>query len=419
MKNIDIIKCLKANKEISDYELVTRSKDSRELFYVLDHVEINRAVKVTKQAIYIYVNNKETTGSSLVNVLVSDDLKSLDKKIKDAVKKAKAAKNKYYPIPSNQESINDKSVKYDLNDIARKIGEAVFKGDIYDDGWLNSTEIFVTQTDEEFLNSKGIHHHTNHFSIEVEVIPTWKGKKEEIELYKFYETSNIDYKKITEEIKELLTNAKLRSEAKTLKDVKIPDDVKVLVKGDMLQNIVWNIKDNLSYSSTFQKTSHYNLKDKVSSNLDLTLKPVVKGCNKSRKYDENGIVLKNIKIISNGIAKKLHGDQRFGYYLNEKNITGNIPVIEIDGERKEYSNEKHLIIENWSSPQLEDATGYWGGEVRLARYFDGEKYIPLTGFSITGDIYKDLLTVELSKENDLMSNYKGPKYFIFKGLGIH
>ena len=93
--------------------------------------------------------------------------------------------------------------------------------------------------------------------------------------------------------------------------------------------------------------------------------------------------------------------------------------MELEGPRSEYKNEKHLIIENFSSPQLEETSGYWGGEVRLARYFDGEKYIPLTGFSISGNIYEDLKTVELSGENAILPNYKGPKYLIFKGIKIH
>ena len=44
MKKNEILDCLKANKHITDYELSIVNKDSRELFYVLDHLEINRAV---------------------------------------------------------------------------------------------------------------------------------------------------------------------------------------------------------------------------------------------------------------------------------------------------------------------------------------------------------------------------------------
>ena len=63
MKKNDIIKCLKANKDISDYEITFRKKESRELFYVLKHLEINRAVSVEEAAIDIYVDKDDKKGS--------------------------------------------------------------------------------------------------------------------------------------------------------------------------------------------------------------------------------------------------------------------------------------------------------------------------------------------------------------------
>ena len=60
MKKNDIIRTLKANKKISDYELTLISKDSRELFYVLDHLEINRAVKIDTATIKVYVSDKNS-----------------------------------------------------------------------------------------------------------------------------------------------------------------------------------------------------------------------------------------------------------------------------------------------------------------------------------------------------------------------
>ena len=46
MKKKEIIACLKANEQISDYEITIKDKDSRQLFYVLRNLQINRAVKV-------------------------------------------------------------------------------------------------------------------------------------------------------------------------------------------------------------------------------------------------------------------------------------------------------------------------------------------------------------------------------------
>lgn len=420
MKKNDIIKVLKANKKISDYELTIINKDSRELFYVLDHLEINRAVKIDSVTIRIYVSDKKTTGSSLVMLTAADDEKSLAKKLDDAVARARNARNQYYPLAEKTVNIRQENAKKaNLNLVASKVAEAVLKADHFKNGWINSTEIFVSNIKEELINSNGVDHKSEYFKIEIECIPTWSNKKEEFELYKFYQSNRIDYKKITEEITEILELAKARSGALTIKDVKLPEDLMVLVKNDMLEEIVNNFTYDLSYRNVFMKENHYEINDVLSNNpFDLTMKPGISGCVSSHKYDSHGVVLKAKNLIRKGVVKNNYGDIQFGHYLKKKDITGMIPVVEIKAEGINYKKEKHLIIENFSAPQLEENSGYWGGEVRLARYFDGKRYIPLTGFSIAGNIYEDIKDVKFSKEETLMANYKGPKYMIFKGLKI-
>ncbi len=420
MKKREIIACLKANEKISDYELSIVQKDSRELFYVLDHLEINRAVKIEDITVKVYVSDQKKTGVSTVIVTAADDEKSLNVKLKKAVTKAKAAGNEYYPLPEKTVNLKTKpSAKRDLNMIAVKAAKAVFKADHYRNGWINSTEIFVSELHREFLNSKGIDHQSEEFRIEIECIPTWSNKKEEYELYKFYESGKIDYRKITEEIDEILNMAKARSKALTLKDIELPKDLKVLVKGDMRDEIVWNLASDLSYANVYMKQNHYQKGDVLSENpFDLTMRAQVAGCSRSRRFDDHGVVLSSRKLIDKGIVRNSYGDIRFGYYLKEKKISGRLPVCVVKGEGTPYRKGPHLVIENFSAPQLESDSGYWGGEVRLARYFDGKKYIPLTGFSIAGEIYEDLKHVEFSKEQDSSPSYQGPKYLIFKGVKI-
>ena len=177
MNKKDIIACLKANKNIDAYELTINQKDSRELFYVLKHLEINRAVKTNTIAVEVYAMDKKGTGSSLVAVTAADDKNSLTKKLNAAIKKAKAAKNKYYPLASKQESIKDiKEISYDLNDVASNIAKAVFKADVYKQGWINSTEIFVSKYTKEFFEEAEL------YIADVKFFPITKEKiKERIE----------------------------------------------------------------------------------------------------------------------------------------------------------------------------------------------------------------------------------------------
>lgn len=421
MKKNEIIACLKANKNITDYELSIKKKDSRELFYVLKHLEINRAVKTETCVAQVYVSDKKTTGSSLVTITAADTVKTLNSKINAAAKKAKAAKNNYYPLTKKTNNIkeNDKFDK-DLNDIASNIAKAIFKADVYSQGWINSTEIFVSKFSNEFINSNGVSHIVNSFKIEVECIPTWSNKKEEFELYKFYESNSIDYKQITKEVNEILNLSKDRSMAMKIDKINLPKDLPVFVKNDMRDTLVENLCAELSYRVIFTKQNHYNISDIVSNTkFDLIMKSEIKGCADSKKYDNHGVILKSKKIIADGKAKDNFGDIQFGHYLGVKNITGMFSVCELKADGVNYENKPHLIIETFSSPQLEANSGYWGGEVRLARYFDGKKYIPLTGFSISGNIYEDMKNVEFSIESATSNGYKGPKYWIFKGISIY
>ena len=188
----------------------------------------------------------------------------------------------------------------------------------------------------------------------------------------------------------------------------------------MRAEIVGNLIDELTYRNLYMKQNHYSIGDTISNTpFDLTMKGSIPGCTSSKKYDDHGVVLTSKNIIREGNVRNIYGDIQFGHYLGEKKITGMYPVCELKTEGSDaYKKEKHLNIETFSAPQLESDSGYWGGEVRLARYYDGKKYIPLTGFSISGNIYEDMKEVQFSKEKDSSSFYVGPKYMIFKGIKI-
>lgn len=420
MKNTEIIKLLKSNKDISDFELTIVDKDSSELYYVLKNLEINRSVKTKTTSINVYVDVKEFRGTSTIVVTAGDDVSSLTKKIKNAVKQAKNALNPYFPLTDKTENYKGKKINANLNEIASKAAESVFKADVYKDGWINSTEIFVTKSNIEFINSNGVHHFDSFFNIGIEVIPTWSNNKEEFESYKYYDSSTVNYNEITKEIEEILLLSKERSVAKTIDKVKLPKNIKILIKGDMRRLLAENFADDICFRNVYNKMNHYSIGDKIGDdNLQISLLPFYKGAVSSKNFDANGVLLKKKNIIKNGVVKSNWGGIMYGYYLKSKNITGSLPIVSIDGTKEDYLDGKYLVIEHFSSPQLEEASGYFGGEVRLARYFDGKKFIPLTGFSISGNIYELSKKITFSDDKVVESNYVGPKYMIFKGLSIH
>ncbi len=416
----ELIKILKDNKELNAYEIVHIKKESSELFFVLQKLEINRATNTENLSVKLYVDKDDKRGSSTFIITNADDEKSINKKINDTLKKAKTALNPYYPLCLKGENINKKIVLDEpLNTTALKVADAIFKADKFKEGFINSTEIFVSKTSIEFYNSNGVKQKDEKFAVEFEIIPTWSNKKEEFELYDYCKYSKLNTRAITLEVNHVLELSKYRSEAKTLKEVKLPKKLPILIYDEMANLIVDTIMSNASYMNFYMHTAHYALKDIVSLNkFDLTLKGNIEGVFDSSSFDGNGVLLSSKRIIKDGVLKDNYGDIRFGHYLNVKNPSGNYRVALIKAEGSEYEKEPHLIIDRFSSPQMEETSGYFGGEVRLARYFDGEKYIPLTSFSVSGNIYEALKNIRFSKEQCVTTKYKGPKYFIFDDLKI-
>lgn len=418
MNEKDIVRVLKANETIADYEIIIKNKKSSELFYVLKKLELNRAIDTENISINVYVDFKDKRGKSTVLLTSADNEKSLNKKLNAAVLKAKKALNAYYPLASDQKEVcKTLNKEFDLNKIANKVADAILKADNYEDGYINSTEIFVSKTSTLFLNSKGVRQYSERTNIEFEIIPSWRNENDEFELYKYYESNKLNEKEITEEVNNWLLLARDRSVA--TKPSNLDKNIPILLQGEMNDLIVGTIESNSDYMSSYLHTNHFNVGDEIASKFDLTLKANIDGCFKSSYFDHNGVALSSKKLIKDGKLVDNYGDIRFGHYLNVKKVSGVYNVAEITNyDTYDYLNKPHIIIEHFSSPQMEDSSGYFGGEVRLARYFDGEKYVPLTSFTVSGNIYKSLKNVKFSKEVTTTRSYKGPKYFIFNDLDI-
>ena len=108
-------------------------------------------------------------------------------------------------------------------------------------------------------------------------------------------------------------------------------------------------------------------------------------------------------------------------YLGIKKPTGMIPnVVVKHGSKsiKEMKNEPYLECVKFSSFQVDHYSGFFGGEVRLGYYFDGEKTYPVTGFAISGNIHNLKGSLVFSKEIETKVRYKGPKAVEIKGMKI-
>lgn len=423
-----IVKLLKENSEVTAYKVIENKSESVELFYVTDKLETNRVTDIKSYSVTVYHDFESFRGSSSFEVSLSHSDEEIVSAISKAVTRSKFAKNKFYELPkASDEALTEipaPILNYSFKEVACKVADAIFKANVYKQGWINSCEIFVTKSQTTIVNSNGVDLTSTQANLYVEIIPTWAGEKEEVELYEILHTSSINYDEITQKIDEVMLNAKARAEA-----VQLPKELtncNVIFQGGETAQFFNFFKSQLDYYNVYMHMNLFNVGDSVNDTtdadpIDITLKPYVEGAASAMSFDNDGCVLTPCHIIENSVCKQKHGNFGYGYYLKEEHPTGTYSNMEVKAGSQsieEMKKEPHILCVYFSGLQVDGYSGYYGGEVRLGFYFDGEKYTPVTGFSIAGNLHQDKNHFRYSKELQTVRGYRGPKYLLAKNVKI-
>ena len=426
-----LIKALKASP-INDYKIQIVHSESSELFYVLNKLETNRATDIDEVTVTIYIDVEDKRGQASFSYYPYMKEEDIKEEISKKIYAAKFALNPYYDIPSKSDKepsdIPSNFKDYSLKEASEIVVKALLKAKKYEEAVFSATEIFITKKDTRIINSRGVDVSSTSYKGFIEFIPSWEKNGEEVETYNNLHFSSLDEKELTNQINEFVLLTKARFEAKPLK---LKEPVKVIIEGEDVHNFFEYFVDNASYNYKYQKMNRFELGDHVQgdkvtgSKLNITLLPSYEGSASSSSFDDDGVVLEPIQIIKDGVAVARHGSYRFGYYLGEKNPTGQLPIVKVEEGTKsfeEMKKEPYLRCVKFSSFQNDEFSGFFGGEVRLGFYYDGKKEIPVTGFSIAGNLNEAKSKVVLSKEIEVVTawqGYVGPKYLEIKDMTIN
>ena len=99
---IDICKVLKTKKEISDYKIISKCKESYELFFVKDKLETVRSTDTKTEKVYVYVDHDNFRGSAAFSISLNDTLEEIEDKIDNAVSTARIINNQKYVLPKDE-----------------------------------------------------------------------------------------------------------------------------------------------------------------------------------------------------------------------------------------------------------------------------------------------------------------------------
>ena len=417
----NILKVLDSVKN-DGWLIVNTIIESEELFFVKKELDMNRGKKVNNINVTIYreseVDGTKFTGSSRTKISPTMNDAEILEALNVASLAASFVKNQYYELVEPREYSFKSSVKEVM---INKLVEAVYKNDTCKNGGINSSEFFVEKHTKRVLNSKGVDVSYDIQSCMIEIITDWKEDGEEVELHEIVNFASIDYLDLENRVKDMLEETRLRAIATPLKPV---GNVPVILSGTSVKSMVqyFTIRANnqYKYEGYFDSEVGDKLQGEVKSDsLNVTLRPILENSTLSAPCDSDGFILKDINIIKNGELVNRYGTKRYSSYLSLE-PTGNIQNIDVQaGTMKESELLKpHIEIIAFSDFQTSPLTGDFGGEIRLARYFDGSKYIPYHGGAITGNMKNIQGNIKLSEELQQLNNFKGPKYIKFEKYSL-
>ena len=341
----------------------------------------------------------------------------IKKIIKENYYAAGFVNNEYFELPKKSDEpvveIQSNFSSKHLQQWIPILVEALYKEDSLDKGGINSSEIFLSKIYKRIINSEGIDVSYETYNGMIEFITYWSGI-EEIELYKMITFSEYKPEYIKEAVKEMLILSKERAEAKKVIN---SGKYKIILRNDAVKEILNYYIYQSSAEAVYNRISSIKIGEQVQGQnikgdlINLTLEPKLENSIYSAPYDNDGIILERTVIYDRGKLIKYEGDFKHSYYLNCE-ATGDIKNVVFSGGSKSISDmkkEPYLELSSFSDFQLDVLTGNFGGEIRLALFFDGKNTKAITGGSINGNINDVQSNMYLSKETQNCEGFVGPK----------
>ena len=424
---IDIL----SENNIQNFLINECKEHTKELFFVKHSIDQSRSKEVIKYDITLYKDfslpkykDNIYRGSSTCQITPAMTKDEITNKIKTTYNTASLVKNNYYPLAKGDEiySTDSNSSTKDLyipneneNLTTSDLAKAAFDADNSSskDSFINSLEIFETTQHVRIINSNGFDktYTTKIFSGEYVVQSTIKEDVELFYQFEFNDTSKDICKKLASQVTSSLKMAKDRSLAIDINETNFNKDCKkIILQGDFLSELFNYYLSRSDASLIYQGYSNFKPDLEIPSNADIsiTTMPTV-------PYSTEGIKLAQYPVVKHNKIVNILGDLRFSFYMgiNPLGTYNSYKMNPGNASISDYQNNTYLRITNFSDFQTNALTGEFGGEFRLAYYYDGAKEIPVTKGSFSGNIKDILSSLELSKEIQETISYQGPKWISF------
>lgn len=408
---------------IQDYYINEKITESVECFFIRKKLDLKRLTDVAEYEVAVYhsfeKDGRQMLGSSVTQIYPGMEEEELREALQGAYDAAGFVCNPYYELIGGKKEdfvpADSDLAGMTLEEGLRTMAEALFASDTEDTVFINSAELFADRTRRRIVNSRGIDVSFETCQVSGEYVVQCTDPQD-VETYHHFLHREADTESLRREVEEALAMTRARAQA-----VKAPKagEYRIILSGEHVRTLLSYYVSRAGSGMIYRKYSNYQIGMAVQGEnikgdaLTILLKAI-------EPYSEEGIPMKDRILLEDGTLQTIHGGVRFARYLGIE-PTGTYRSIAVPTGRtawEDMKKEPYLHIVSFSDFQMDDFSGYFGGEIRLAFFFDGKTVTPVTGGSVNGSIFKVQENLVFSRERYRNGRYEGPFAVSMDGVSV-
>ena len=409
---------------VSAWEVSDVTTDGWEFYFIRHALDQNRVKHVEHIRVKVYQRSEDGTSMGFAACEIPPTAtESEAKELIEALKyRASLVKNRPYTLhaPKAAEPAEEQTI--DVAVISRTFLEAMRDLPETPGEAINSYEIFVSEKHRRFVNSEGVDVSENYPDSMIEVVVNARNEEREIELYRSFSSGTCDAAALKRDLLRAMQTGRDRLRA-------LPTPA--LGKADVL----FTTADACEIYSCFARRldaeliycgiSPWKAGESICRAFTgdaptLCAVRTLDNSSANRRYDAEGAPVRDVVMMENGVVRQNLGSRMFSSYLGLEDsfIPTNFTVSGGSKSVQELRSGPYLEVVEFSDFQVDAVTGDLFGEIRLAYRHDGEKTIPVSGGSVSGNLLTLAENMLLSKETVQHDNWSIPSATLIRGVTV-
>lgn len=419
---LQLIKNALEKENVAVWQIKKTQTQRAELYFIKKKLDIPRFAVIPEYRVVVYrdfeENGQKFRGVSSCFVEEGQTQEEINEKIKNAYFGAQFVKNPFYelakPVVADKKPSKSNLAGKSIQEVANAFADAVLEIPTDDTAFVNSLEIFVYRKTVELLSSNGLHVSYDSDKVDGEFV-TQCTKPVDVEQHRQFAYDNFDIDALKEKIASAIEDVRKRANAKEMPET---GTYNVVLTGEAVKTVLSYYLTRGNAAVIFPGYSTWKVGDSVQKagsgeklNIDLIA---------TTPYSDDGVEMKDTKLVENGLLQNIFGATRFMRYMNEE-PNGSFEKFSLKNGTVKFEDmikEGTLQPVCFSDFQMDFFSGNFGGEMRLALLRKDGKNIPLTGGSINGKItdVDDKLIFSVERYED--SEYSGPYALMIPNVSV-